>query len=215
VHARPHELHRRARAPARPSRRPDRAPSRHRSAHRADRARRPRRPSRPAAGACHLLRLITTADTEILATAAAVRRLPEDFPEVRCANPQMTRELDPFLDHVLEGARVVVIRVLGGRRGWQGGVDRLAERCRADGIALIALGGEARPDAEMTALSTVPSGAVAQAGEYLAAGDVDNVEQLLRFLADTFLMDGWGFAEPQPVEELGVYLPGRGDVSLD
>ena len=67
--------------------------------------------------------------------AAAVRRLPDDFPEVRCANPQMTRDLDPFLDHVLEGARVVVIRVLGGRRGWQGGVDRLAERCRADGIA--------------------------------------------------------------------------------
>ena len=112
-----------------------------------------------------MLRFITTADTEILATAAAVRRLPADFPPVRCANPQGTRDLDPFLDHVLEGARVVVIRVLGGRRGWQGGVDRLAERCRRAGIALVALGGEARPDAEMTALSTVPSGAVAQVGE--------------------------------------------------
>ena len=162
-----------------------------------------------------MLRFITTADTEILATAAAVRRLPDDFPEVRCANPQMTRDLDPFLDHVLEGARVVVIRVLGGRRGWQGGVDRLAERCRADGIALIALGGEARPDAEMTALSTVASGAVAQVGEYLQSGDVDNIEQMLRFLADTFLMEGFGFEAPKPVEELGVYLPGRGDVTID
>jgi len=162
-----------------------------------------------------VLRFITTADTEILATAAAVRRLPEDFPEVRCANPQGTRDLDPFLDHVLEGARVVVIRVLGGRRGWQGGVDRLAERCRAGGIALIALGGESRPDAEMTALSTVPSGAVAQAGEYLQAGDVDNIEQLLRFLADTLLMEGFGFAAPTSVEEMGVYRPGHGDVTLE
>ncbi len=162
-----------------------------------------------------MLRFITTADTEILATAAAVRRLPADFPEVRCANPQGTRDIEPFLDHVLAGARVVVVRVLGGRRGWLDGVDRLAERCRADGIALIALGGESRPDAEMTALSTVPSGAVAPVGEYLQSGDVDNVEQLLRFLADTFLLEGFGFESPAPVPELGVYLPGRGDVSLE
>jgi cobaltochelatase CobN len=162
-----------------------------------------------------LLRFITTADTEILATAAAVRRLPDAFPEVRCANPQGTRDLDPFLDDVLAGARVVVVRVLGGRRGWQGGVDRLAARCREASIALVALGGEARPDAEMTALSTVPSGAVAQVGEYLQSGDVDNVEQMLRFLADTFLIEGFGFEAPKGVEELGIYVPGRGDVTLE
>ena len=162
-----------------------------------------------------MLRFITTADTEILATASAVRRLPDEFPEVRCANPQGTRDVDPFLDEVLDGARVVVIRVLGGRRGWQGGVDRLAERCREDGIALIALGGEARPDAEMTALSTVPAGVVAQVGEYLLAGDVDNIEQMLRFLADTLLLHGFGFEEPRAVPALCVYVPGRGDVTVD
>src|SRR5213078_87628 len=59
--------------------------------------------------------------------------------------------------------------------------------------------------AEMTALSTVPSGAVAQAGEYLRSGDVDNVEQLLRFLADTFLLEGYGFEPPREVADLGVY----------
>ncbi len=162
------------------------------------------------------LRFITTADTEILATAAAVRRLPSEFPEVRCANPGMTTDVEPFLDHVLEGdTRVVVIRVLGGRRGWQGGVDRLAQRCRDEKIVLIALGGEARPDAEMTALSTAPAGAVAQVGEYLNSGDVDNIEQMLRFLADTFLLEGFGFDEPKAVEEMGIYLPGRGDVTID
>lgn len=162
-----------------------------------------------------MLRLITTADTEILAAAAAVRRLPEAFPEVRCANPGGITDHDAFLDDVLDGARVVVCRILGGRRGWDGGADRLAARCRQDGIALIALGGEARPDAEMTALSTVPAGAVAQAGEYLRNGDVDNVEQLLRFLADTFLLEGFGFEAPRAVADLGVYLPGRGDVTVE
>ena len=67
----------------------------------------------------------------------------------------------------------------------------------------------------MTALSLAPAGAVAQAGEYLRHGDVDNVEQMLRFLADTFLYEGHGFESPREVPDQGVYLPGVGDVSLE
>ncbi|MHB1836546.1 MAG: cobaltochelatase subunit CobN, partial [Solirubrobacteraceae bacterium] len=161
-----------------------------------------------------MLRFVTTADTEILATAEAVRRLPDDFPEVRCANPSGHPEPEALIDDVLDGAGVVLCRILGGRRGWPDGIDVLAARCRERGIVLLALGGEADPDAEMTALSTAPAGAVAQAGEYLRHGDVGNVEQLLRFLADTFLLHGHGFEPPRAVEDLGVYVPGRGAVAL-
>ncbi|MEY2441900.1 MAG: cobaltochelatase CobN, partial [bacterium] len=158
-----------------------------------------------------MLRFVTTADTDILATAAAVAQLPDDFPEVRCANPALGGE--GLVEEVLEGARVVLCRILGGRRGWPG-FDVLRERCRERGIALLALGGEAQPDAEMTGLSLAPAGAVAQAGEYLRHGDVANVEQLLRFLADTFLLEGHGFDAPREVADLGVYVPGEGDVPL-
>ena len=154
-----------------------------------------------------MLRFVTTADTEILATAAAVERLPDDFPEVRCANPGGHPDPAALIAEVLDGARVVLCRILGGRRGWPEGLDLLVEGCRAQGAVLLALGGEAEPDAEMTALSTAPAGAVAQAGEYLRHGDVDNVEQLLRFLADTFLLEGHGFEAPREVADLGVYMP--------
>jgi cobaltochelatase CobN len=162
-----------------------------------------------------VLRFVTTADTEILATAAAVQQLPDDFPEVRCANPGGHPDPTALIDDVLDGARVVLCRILGGRRGWPEGLDALVEGCRARGAVLLALGGEAEPDAEMTALSTAPAGAVAQAGEYLRHGDVDNVEQLLRFLADTFLLEGHGFEPPHEVADLGVYVPGLGDVSIE
>jgi cobaltochelatase CobN len=163
-----------------------------------------------------VLRFVTTADTEILATAAAVRRLGPDFPEVRCANPSGVGgdEVQALVYDVLDGARVVLCRILGGRRGWPDGLDLLVRGCHERGVVLLALGGEAAPDAEMTALSTAPAGAVAQAGEYLRHGDVDNVEQLLRFLADTFLLQGHGFAPPHEVADLGVYVPGRGDAAL-
>jgi len=161
-----------------------------------------------------VLRFVTTADTEILATAAAVERLPDEFPEVRCANPAGRPDPSALVEDVLDGARVVLCRILGGRRGWPEGLDLLVEGCRARGAVLVALGGEAEPDAEMTALSTAPAGAVAQAGEYLRHGDVDNVEQLLRFLADTFLLEGHGFDPPHEVADLGVYVPGAGDMTL-
>lgn len=158
---------------------------------------------------------MTTADTEILATAAAVRRLPAGFPEVRCANPGGAVDQGAFVEDLLDGARVVLCRVLGGRRGWQEGFDLLRARCEERGIALLALGGEVEPDAEMTGLSLAPAGAVAQAGEYLRHGDVGNIEQLLRFLADAFLLEGFGFDAPRTIADLGVYLPGRGDVSME
>jgi cobaltochelatase CobN len=160
-----------------------------------------------------VLRFVTTADTEILVTAAAVERLPAGFPQVRCANPTGAHA-DALINDLLDGARVVLCRILGGRRGWPEGIDLLRAGCQEREIALLALGGEAEPDAEMTALSLAPAGAVAQAGEYLRHGDVENVEQLLRFLADTFLLEGHGFEAPHEVPDLGVYLPGEGDVEL-
>ncbi|HLH13804.1 MAG TPA: cobaltochelatase subunit CobN, partial [Solirubrobacteraceae bacterium] len=157
-----------------------------------------------------MLRFLTTADTEILATATAVERLPAGFPQVRCANPAGAAA-EALIDDLLDGARVVLCRILGGRRGWPEGFELLRRRCQAQGVALLALGGEAEPDAEMTALSLAPAGAVAQAGEYLRHGDVHNVEQLLRFLADTFLLEGFGFEPPRAVPDFGFYARGRGE----
>jgi cobaltochelatase CobN len=156
-----------------------------------------------------VLLFLTTADTEILATASAVERLPPQFPRVTCANP------GDFTSSMLGDVRVVLVRLLGGRRAWPGGFDDLRARCTAAGIPLLAFGGEAEPDAELAALSTAPAGAVAQAFEYLRHGGVDNTEQLLRFVADTFLLEGFGFAPPAELEELGVYIPGRGDVAIE
>ena len=162
-----------------------------------------------------MLAFVTTADTEILAAAHAVAELPRGFPRVRCANPYGVEHVEPFLDDVLDGARVVVVRLLGGRRAWPEGVVALRERAQRDGLALVLLGGEAEPDAELAEMSTVPAGAVAQAFEYLRHGGVANTAQLLRFLADTFLLRGDGFEPPAPLPNLGVYVPGRGDVARD
>ena len=150
---------------------------------------------------------LTTADTEILAAARATETLPRGFPEVRCANPGALGDPAPFLEATLPGARAVMVRLLGGRRAWPEGFDELRRRCGELGVPLLAFGGEAEPDAELTALSTGPSGVVAEAFEYLRRGGVANTANLLRFVADTLLFEGYGFEPPSPLPELGVYHP--------
>jgi cobaltochelatase CobN len=154
------------------------------------------------------LLLLTTADTEILAAARASERLPEEFPKLSCANPAALEDPAAFFERELPGAGAVLVRLLGGRRAWPGGLEELRRRCARLRVPLLAFGGEAEPDAELAALSSVPSGTVLEAFEYLRHGGVRNTENLLRFVADTVLMEGYGFEPASPLPEVGIYHPG-------
>src|SRR5215210_255079 len=136
------------------------------------------------------LLFLTTADTEILAAARATELLPEGFPEVRCANPTKLEGPRAFFEETLPDARAVIVRLLGGRRAWPEGFEQLRRLCGELDIPLLAFGGEAQPDAELMALSTAPSGTMAEAFEYLRHGGGSNTQNLLRFIADTVLMEG-------------------------
>ena len=160
-----------------------------------------------------MLLFLTTADTEILAAAKAVEFLPEGFPKVRCANPTKLEEPRAFLEEELPSARAVVVRLLGGQRAWPEGFEELRRRCERLAIPLLAFGGEAEPDAELADLSTAPSGTVLEAFEYLRHGGVRNTENLFRFIADTLLVEGYGFEPPRNTPDLGAYHPGLPEVS--
>jgi cobaltochelatase CobN len=113
-----------------------------------------------------------------------------------------------FLEGELPRAGAVLVRLLGGRRAWPEGLEELRRRCARLRVPLLAFGGEAEPDAELAALSTVPSGTVLEAFEYLRHGGVRNTENLLRFVADAVLMEGYGFEPASPLPEVGIYHPG-------
>ncbi len=139
-----------------------------------------------------VLLLLSTADTELLAARASGALY-------RTANPA---RLEPAgLSALLDGAAVVVLRLLGGRRAWAEGVDALV----ASGRPVVLLGGESAPDAELMAASTVPAGVASEALAYLAAGGTDNLRELYRFLSDTVLLTGEGFGPPTPAPEFGVH----------
>jgi cobaltochelatase CobN len=134
--------------------------------------------------------LLSTSDTDLLSARASGSAY-------RLANPARTAVAD--LPALLDGADLVIVRILGGRRAWEEGLDALL----AGPVPVVVLGGEQAPDADLMKLSTVPAGVAAEAHGYLAYGGAQNLAALHDFLSDTILLTGHGFAAPVPAPEWG------------
>ncbi|WP_433678114.1 cobaltochelatase subunit CobN [Nocardia sp. CA-119907] len=139
-----------------------------------------------------MILLLSTSDTDLLSARASGA-------EYRWGNP--ARLLVEDLPALLDGADLVIVRILGGKRAWEDGLEAV----RASGVPMVALGGEIAPDAELMECSTVPGGVAADAHNYLAAGGAENLRQLHNFLSDTVLLTGHGFEPP-------VQLPSWGEL---
>ncbi|WP_030825389.1 cobaltochelatase subunit CobN [Streptomyces hygroscopicus] len=139
-----------------------------------------------------MILLLSTSDTDLLSARAATGPVP-----YRLANPARLALDD--LPGLLEGAELVVVRLLGGLRAWQEGLDILL----AGDLPVVVLTGEQAPDAQLMEASTVPVGIAAEAHAYLAHGGPANLAQLARFLSDTVLLTGHGFEPPAPAPTWG------------
>ena len=111
--------------------------------------------------------LFSTADTDLLAARASGERW-------RVANP--SRVPATQVPGLLEGARIVVVRLLGGRAAWPEGLDAVL----GSGLPTLVLGGEAAADAELMSASTAPIGIAQEALAYLVEGGPNNLRALAR-----------------------------------
>ncbi|MGY1820673.1 cobaltochelatase subunit CobN [Geodermatophilus sp. SYSU D00079] len=142
--------------------------------------------------------LLSTSDTDLLSARASGAGW-------RLGNPA---RLDADgVTALVEGAELVVVRLLGVRRQF----EELLAPLLAGPAPVVVLGGELLPDAELMALSTVPMGVATEAHGYLAQGGPGNLVQLHRFLSDTVLLTGEGFEPPSVAPDWGLLeRPSRG-----
>ncbi|MFD9702073.1 cobaltochelatase subunit CobN [Lentzea sp. NPDC059081] len=138
-----------------------------------------------------MILLLSTSDTDLLSARASGA-------EYRLGNPARLTADD--LPALVDGVGLVLVRILGGRRMWEEGLDWLL----ASGLPVVVLGGEMQPDAALMELSTVPGGVCAEAHLYLAHGGPANLTELHKFLSDTILLTGHGFERPKATPTWGV-----------
>lgn len=141
-----------------------------------------------------MLLLLSTSDTDLLSARAATGPVP-----YRLANPARLDVAE--LPALLEGCDLVVVRLLGGIRAWEEGLEVLLAEDQHRPV--VVLTGEQAPDAQLMEQSTVPVGIAAEAHAYLAHGGPANLDQLARFLSDTVLLTGHGFDPCGPGPVLG------------
>jgi cobaltochelatase CobN len=135
--------------------------------------------------------LLSTSDTDLITARSSGA-------QYRWANP--SRFIDGELEEQLDGVDLVVVRILGGYRSWQDGIDAVV----GSGVPAVVVSGEQAPDADLMSHSTVPAGVAVQAHVYLAQGGMHNMRQLHSFLCDTVLMTGFGFSAPVITPSWGI-----------
>jgi cobaltochelatase CobN len=141
---------------------------------------------------------LTAADTEIQALSVALKQwsYPATVRAVNLLNLQQQLTIDTYAEEVLEKAKVIVIRLLGGRAYWSYGLEVIKELAERLGIHLYLLPGDEQVDLDLMENSTVPLTQVHILWRYLVEGGPENLLQGLSYI--------YAFQSQQPVEHTPV-----------
>jgi len=151
---------------------------------------------------------LTSADTDIQTIAASMEYLPANFPDIRVVNLlQLQQELtiDTYAQEVLSQAKVIILRLLGGRSYWSYGLEVCKEIVSQNNAHLIILPGDDRPDFELINHSNISLSNVNQFWQYLTEGGVENFVNAFKFISDSFFDTKFNFNSPQVISRLGIY----------
>ncbi len=158
---------------------------------------------------------ISASDTELRVLEAARAHLPDGFPPLHMHPSyalQTPAEVTAFLADMAATARLVIVRILGGRAYFREGLEQLRALHNQTGVALLTLPGDDRPDAELADYTTVAPEVAATFFAYCVAGGSANYAQGLRYLSDRVLGTGFGAAPPAAMPLCGLYHPDAADL---
>ena len=156
--------------------------------------------------------ILSAADSELASLARAADKLPEDFPSIRLANLlqlQHSYSVDLYAEQTIAHAKLVIVRLLGGKTYWSYGVDRLRELASERGAQLVFLPGGNDHDEALTALSTCPAAIVESLRTCLATGGPDNAVLFLQ-IAGALIGRGGPTHTAKPFPAAGLYHRSRG-----
>lgn len=162
---------------------------------------------------------LSFSDSDLGAFAAGWHRAREaggDLPTLRLANLVALKHplsVDVYAETVLEHARGILVRLIGGESYWPYGLAVLQEIARKKGIALAILPADGREDARLDALSTLPVSTLRRLSALCdEGGAVAAQAALAQFALATGLYAG-PVTGTKTVPQMGFYAPRYGVVA--
>jgi len=161
--------------------------------------------------------VLSSADSELALLAEVAKEMGEGAPTLRLANLMRLAHplsVDLYVEKTLAGAKLIVVRLMGGVGYWPYGLERLRELSRGGRLRLVVVPGEDRWDPGLEAWSTAPVADSRRLWRCLVAGGASNARAALAIMGG--LIGGVGnVPDPQPVAAAGCYRPGEGILPLD
>jgi len=131
---------------------------------------------------------LSSADSELFMINKAYKELlkkEESLPSLRLANLTYFKQeltIDTYIDDVIAHAKVVVIKLLGGKAYYHYLCEALIEYCDSNNIILIFLPGDNKPDLELMESSTISIQKVDPIWKYIQMGGVGNCHSALKLI---------------------------------
>ncbi|HKS12235.1 MAG TPA: cobaltochelatase subunit CobN, partial [Pseudomonas sp.] len=121
--------------------------------------------------------------------------------------------VDLYVDQVLRHAKVIVVSLHGGVGYWRYGVEQLVSLAE-QGVQLILVPGDDRPDPELMGLGTVTGAEAERLWHFLRQGGKANAQNLFKCLASLWLDRAYAWEEPQQLPRTAVYHPDKASACL-
>lgn len=134
----------------------------------------------------------------------------DDYPGLRCAQLAQLKHpysVDLYLDAVAGHAKLIVVRLLGGKDYWAYGVEQLETLARARGISLAIVPGDVVDDLRLTRASTLDARSLNRIWRYFQDGGPDNLKQFLRYAA-SLAGKPMDWRESDPITNAGRFAAG-------
>ena len=160
--------------------------------------------------------ILCSGDSHLALLAEAGTRLPDEFPSFRLANPMQVQNhasVDLYVDQVLRHAKVIVISLHGGIGYWRYGVEQLMQLAE-QGVQIILVPGDDRPDPELAERCTVPAEHADEVWQYLRQGGMANALSLFNCLANRWFEQCYPCQAPQALPRTAIYHPQHAWASL-
>ncbi|EYR80633.1 cobaltochelatase subunit CobN [Shinella sp. 838] len=159
---------------------------------------------------------LSAADTE-LASIAAAHRARATQTRLRLASLATLSHpmsVDTYVERTARHAKLIVIRALGGASYFRYVLEALLATAVANGIRLVALPGDDRPDEGLVPFNRIDDADRQSLWAYLNEGGADNADRFLAY-ADALVLGGSKPEPATPLEKAGIWWPGRGVVDIE
>ncbi|UWR89344.1 cobaltochelatase subunit CobN [Phaeobacter inhibens] len=157
--------------------------------------------------------VLSFSDSDLGAFAAGWHRGKDRLPSLRLANLVALKHplsVDVYAEQTLEGAKGVLVRLIGGESYWSYGLATLQDMARRKGIALAILPADGREDPRLDELSTLPVSTLRRLQHLCDSGGAVAAQAALAQLSLAAGLYAGPVTGLKSVPQYGCYDPDRG-----